>query len=1245
MTTSTRIFVEKKEDFSVKNQALLHELKNNLQLKTLTKIQLIQVYELFHIEEELLEIAQQQVFSEAVTDRLLAEAEISERMKSHTSFAVESLPGQFDQRSQAAEDALFLLGSNQAKVTNSRLYLLNLDIDSAELERVKNYLLNPVDSRFKDLTQPLKEEIFRNSDETLVVLDFFNTASAAEFADYKAENGLAMEVEDLLFIQDHFKSIGRNPTETELKVLDTYWSDHCRHTTFETELAEIDFSQSRFQAQLQTSYDRYQAMRQALGRSQKPTTLMELATIFGRYERANGRLDDMEVSEEINACSVEIEVDVDGVKEPWLLMFKNETHNHPTEIEPFGGASTCIGGAIRDPLSGRSYVYQAMRITGAGDILQPIAETRAGKLPQQVISKRAAHGYSSYGNQIGLATTYVKEYYHPGFVAKRLEVGAVVGAVPKANVKRLSPAPGDVVIMFGGRTGRDGIGGATGSSKVQTEKTVETAGSEVQKGNAIEERKIQRLFRKPEVTALIKKSNDFGAGGVCVAIGELADGLEINLDLVPLKYQGLNGTEIAISESQERMSVVVDKADASAFIAACRQENLEAVAVARVTSDKRLVMTYKGQKIVDIARDFLNTNGKRGVVGARVIDTATEKPFCTETSEQSLAQDLKHLLSEHNHASQKGLQSIFDSSIGRSTVNAPLGGSYQLTPTECSVQKLPVLKGRTNTVSLLAHGYSPEIAGWSAYHGAAYAIIEAAARLVASNSNWTKARFSYQEYFERMNKQAEKFGQPLAALLGAIEAQTALGLPSIGGKDSMSGTYEELTVPPTLIAFGVTTSTAERILSPEFKAAGENIYYVRGQKIAECIDFEQIKANFALMSKIFENHSVTAAISTKTGGLSESLALMTFGNHIGAAVNVQTMENLLSAEFGGFIFTSPEDISDENVEKIGCTTDEFVLKINDITMPAVELLASFEGTFEPVYPTVFEQSQEIVDVPAVHTEIVKQAREKVVQPLVYIPVFPGTNCEYDSARAFEAAGAKTVIVPFITLDAAAIDASIQEMAENISRAQIILFPGGFSQADEPDGSAKFIVSILKNPMISQAIGAFIARGGLIIGICNGFQALVKSGLLPYGHFDSVSENSPTLFYNDANQHVAKMVTTRISNTNSPWLSEVEVGQVHSIPVSHGEGKFVVNQTELQELIKNGQIISQYCDFDGKPSMDSFFNPNGSSCAIEGIVSKNGQILGKMGHSERFEDGLFKNIPGSKDQRLFESAVRYFQDKM
>ena len=1241
-----RLFVEKKEEFQIEAKTLLHDLQTKLQVTSLSSVRMIQVYDVFDVSEQLFIQAQKTVFTERVTDIVLADEEMQKLLHQYPHLCVEALPGQFDQRADSAEAALFLLDSAaKSTVKSAQLYLFNAELNADELAKIQSYLVNPIDSWIKDLALPLTHTIDTIEKSAIPTLAFFNTATAADFQHYKTTQGLAMEVADLLHIQAYYIKQKRNPTETELKVFDTYWSDHCRHTTFETELKKVDFQESQFAEQLQATYNTYLQLRKTLHRENKPQTLMDMATIFGRYQRANNQLNDLEVSDEINACSVEIEVDVNGKKEPWLLMFKNETHNHPTEIEPFGGASTCIGGAIRDPLSGRSYVYQAMRITGAGNILAPIADTLAGKLPQQVISKGAAKGYSSYGNQIGLATTYVKEYFHEGFVAKRMEVGAVVGAAPKEMVVREKPTPTDVIILLGGKTGRDGIGGATGSSKTQNANTIETAGSEVQKGNAIEERKIQRLFRNPRVTQMIKKSNDFGAGGVSVAIGELADGVDINLDLVPLKYQGLTGTEIAISESQERMAVVVRNTDMEQFIQEAAKENILAVKVAEVTEKAHLIMRWQGQVIVDIERSFLDTNGARSSVEAKVVDSKKTAPFMQQEKPASIEKHLLAKLADMNTASQKGLQTLFDSSIGRSTVLQPIGGKFQITPAEASVQKLPVKHGITNTVSVLAHGYNPYLSEWSQYHGAAYAIIEATARIVATGANWEKTRFSYQEYFERMDKQAERFGKPVAALLGALEAQSQLGLPSIGGKDSMSGTYEDLTVPPSLLAFGVTTTTTDRILSPEFKTANEYIYYLP-QILTDTaeIPFATIKENFNSLQTLNQQHELAAAISLKDLGVGASVALMMFGNKIGAKLNGISADELFHWQYGGFIFTSKEPLpASDKYHHIGMTTMEYQLTINDEIISGERLQRSFEQTLEPIYPTLFEQEeQKDITVPTItQQQNTIKAPSMITQPLVYIPVFPGTNCEYDTAKAFEKAGAKTEIVPFKTLSAQAIETSLTEMVEMLEKAQIFMLSGGFSAADEPDGSGKFIVNILLNAKVRAAIEKFIAKGGLILGICNGFQALVKAGLLPYGEFEKITDQSPTLFRNDANQHVAKMVQTKIVNTNSPWLSKLKVGDVHTIPVSHGEGKFHVSQSELQNLLANGQIVTQYVDFSGTPTMDSAFNPNGSTFAIEGIVSTDGQILGKMGHSERFENGLFQNIPGEKEQQLFESAVAHF----
>ena len=1238
-----RVYVEKKKDYAVKAKELHAALKQYLGLDV-ESVRVLVRYDIENLSDVSYEKALVTVFSEPPVDDVyeetlpLADGEVS--------FSVEFLPGQFDQRADSAQQCVKLLDEDEdALIKSATTYVVKGDLTDEQLEAVKEYCINPVDSREASAEKP--ETLVMDFEEPadVKILDGFKDMEEDKFKELYDSLNLAMTFKDFLHIQNYYKGEeNRDPSMTEIRVLDTYWSDHCRHTTFSTELTNIGFQDGFYRAPLEEAYYSYMDDFEEMykDRDDKYVCLMDMALMAMKRLKKDGVLDNMEESDEINACSIVVPVEIDGKEEEWLISFKNETHNHPTEIEPFGGAATCIGGAIRDPLSGRSYVYQAMRISGAGDITAPISETRAGKLPQQVISKTAAHGYSSYGNQIGLATTYVREYFHPGFVAKRMELGAVVGAAPKENVVREKPEAGDVIILLGGKTGRDGVGGATGSSKVQTVESVETAGAEVQKGNAIEERKIQRLFRNGDVTRLIKKSNDFGAGGVCVAIGELADGLEIDLDKVPLKYQGLNGTEIAISESQERMAVVVRPEDVDAFVAECNKENIDAVVVATVTEKPNLVMHWNGETIVDLERRFLDTNGVRVVVDAKVVDKDVKLPEERQTSAETLEADTLEVLADLNHASQKGLQTIFDSSVGRSTVNHPLGGRYQITPTEASVQKLPVQHGVTTTASVMAQGFNPYVAEWSPYHGAAYAVIEATARLVAAGANWSKARFSYQEYFERMDKQAERFGQPVSALLGSIEAQIQLGLPSIGGKDSMSGTFEELTVPPTLVAFGVTTADSRKVLSPEFKAAGESIYYIPGQALAQEIDFDLIKSNFAKFEAIQADHKVTSASAVKYGGVVEALALATFGNHIGATVTLENLETALTAQLGGFVFTSPEEIS--GVAKIGQTAADFTLTVNGVTLDGHKLDSAFQGKLEEVYPTEFAQATELEEVPAVASDAVIKAKETVDTPVVYIPVFPGTNSEYDSAKAFEKEGAKVNLVPFVTLNEEAIVKSVDTMVDNIEKANIIFFAGGFSAADEPDGSAKFIVNILLNEKVRVAIDSFIERGGLIIGICNGFQALVKSGLLPYGNFEDASSTSPTLFYNDANQHVAKMVETRIANTNSPWLAGVEVGDIHAIPVSHGEGKFVVTAEEFAELRDNGQIFTQYVDFEGKPSMDSKYNPNGSVNAIEGITSKNGQIIGKMGHSERFEDGLFQNIPGNKDQHLFASAVKYFTGK-
>ena len=1235
-----RLFVTKRESFNQEAQRMLQTLQQELSMPT-TGVTIYERYDIEHVDAKDLEAAKNLIFSEPPVDTVLKEIPAVQGFV----FAVEYVPGQYDQRADSAEQCISMLTLTSGHIVRcARVYAIEGTFTKEQEEAIKAYYINPVDSREASLELPTTLALELEDPKPVATIDGFTDMSDTDLEALIDSYGLAMTLADLKLIKQQYAEVEhRNPTITEIRLFDTYWSDHCRHTTFMTELTDITIEDSRFTGAVKEALEEYMEGRAELYTTKKKArSLMDMATLAVKELRHAGGLTNLDESDEINACTIIVPVDVNGKTEEWLLLFKNETHNHPTEIEPFGGAATCLGGCIRDPLSGRAYVYQAMRVTGAGDPHTSLEDTLEGKLPQKKITQEAARGYSSYGNQIGLATGEVKEYYHPGYVAKRMEIGAVIGAAPRNQVRREVPVAGDVVVLLGGKTGRDGCGGATGSSKEHTVESLSTCGAEVQKGNALTERKIQRLFRRGEVTTLIKRCNDFGAGGVAVAIGELTDGLVIELDKVKKKYDGLDGTELAISESQERMAVVVRPEDVDAFVAECNKENIDAVVVATVTEKPNLVMHWNGETIVDLERRFLDTNGVRVVVDAKVVDKDVKLPEERQTSAETLEADTLEVLADLNHASQKGLQTIFDSSVGRSTVNHPLGGRYQITPTEASVQKLPVQHGVTTTASVMAQGFNPYVAEWSPYHGAAYAVIEATARLVAAGANWSKARFSYQEYFERMDKQAERFGQPVSALLGSIEAQIQLGLPSIGGKDSMSGTFEELTVPPTLVAFGVTTADSRKVLSPEFKAAGENIYYIPGQALAQEIDFDLIKSNFAQFEAIQADHKVTSASAVKYGGVVEALALATFGNHIGATVTLENIETALTAQLGGFVFTSPEEIS--GVAKIGQTAADFTLTVNGVTLDGHKLDSAFQGKLEEVYPTEFAQATELEEVPAVASDAVIKAKETVETPVVYIPVFPGTNSEYDSAKAFEKEGAKVNLVPFVTLNEEAIVKSVDTMVDNIEKANIIFFAGGFSAADEPDGSAKFIVNILLNEKVRAAIDSFIERGGLIIGICNGFQALVKSGLLPYGNFEDASSTSPTLFYNDANQHVAKMVETRIANTNSPWLAGVEVGDIHAIPVSHGEGKFVVTAEEFAELRDNGQIFTQYVDFEGKPSMDSKYNPNGSVNAIEGITSKNGQIIGKMGHSERFEDGLFQNIPGNKDQHLFASAVKYFTGK-
>lgn len=1246
MANNYRIFVEKYPEFQVEAASLKAELNENLQLD-LQSLRLLNVYDLFGFTPELLEKSRYSVFGEIVTDKVSDECDLTGTRY----IAVEYLPGQFDQRAASAVDCVHLIDPKaDVRIKSSKLIILSGDTDDATIAKIKHYYINAVESREKDLSKLTDAE--SAAVKPVPVLDGFTKMTDTDLEPFCRKMGLAMNADDLREVVKYFTEEGRDPNETELRILDTYWSDHCRHTTFTTELEEIGVEESFMKEDIDGTLNLYLKMRKELGREHKGLNLMDMATIGGRYLRKAGLLDDMEVSEENNACSIYVDVDVDGRLEKWLLMFKNETHNHPTEIEPFGGAATCLGGAIRDPLSGRSYVYQAMRVTGAGDIYKPVAETLQGKLPQCVITKKAAHGYSSYGNQIGLATTHVREIYDEGYTAKRLEVGAVVGAVKADKVRRESPKPGDVVLMLGGRTGRDGIGGATGSSKEHTEESLETCGSEVQKGNAPEERKLQRLFRRPEVTKLIKKSNDFGAGGVSVAIGELTDGLDIYLDRVPVKYNGLNATELAISESQERMSVVVEAKDEAEFMEYCHSENIEVTHVADVTDTERMRMFYGDKIVADLQRKFIDSAGAKHFAKAEIAAVEEKNPFCRKVEGETLKEKLLNNLSDANVVSQKGLIEMFDSSIGRSTVLMPYGGELQLTETQVSVQKLPT-DGYTDTASMMAFGFNPVISKWSPYHGAAYSMVEACAKVVAAGGRYEKMRFSCQEYFERMTHDPKVWGKPMSALLGSLKMQVALGLPSIGGKDSMSGTFEHINVPPTLISFGITTVDAKNVISPELKWEGNRLWLVKHTPLDNYMpDVDQLKKNWAFVEEQIAAGNAVSAWAVGFGGVAEGLCKMSFGNSFGVDVNVPE-EDLFNYSYGSIILETEADIKFENAQFLGTVTAGVndSLRINSKNIPMESLLESAFDRYEKVYPAtstpdmkrLLPKGMEGVKPFKAKKIDLKYKGEKIAEPVAYLPVFPGTNCDYDTAKAFRKAGAKVKTSVFRNLTEQDVFDSIDEMKKNIDECQILMFCGGFSAGDEPDGSGKFIANVLNNEKIAAAIEALIARGGLILGICNGFQALVKSGLLPYGHLGTVTKDSPTLFRNDINRHISQIAFTRVASVNSPWLAGMNIGDTYAIPVSHGEGKFVVNEELAKELFANGQVAFQYAEpVDEGVSMHSPYNPNGSYYAIEGIISKNGQILGKMGHSERYENNLFKNIAANLEQPLFENAVKYFR---
>ena len=1237
-----RIFVEKRPAFQVEARSLMNELNENLQLN-MQSLRYINVYDLFGFTPQLLEQCRYTVFGETVTDTVEDECDLCGKKY----LAVEYIPGQFDQRASSAVDCVHLIDPEaNVEIRSSRLLIFDDTISNEEMAKIRHYYINAVESREKDLS--LLQQNQTTDVKPLVKLDGFIDMTREEYAPFCKQWGLAMNADDLHEVVTYFQKEQRNPTETELRILDTYWSDHCRHTTFTTILESIKVDDSFVKEEIESTLGMFHDIRQELGRTEKPLCLMELATIGARYLRSKGLLDDMEVSEENNACSIFIDVDVDGKQEKWLLQFKNETHNHPTEIEPFGGASTCLGGAIRDPLSGRAYVYQAMRVTGAGDIYKPVAETIPGKLPQQIISRKAAAGYSSYGNQIGLATTHVREIYHPSYIAKRLEVGAVVGASPASNIRRESPTPGDIILLLGGRTGRDGIGGATGSSKEHTEASLESCGSEVQKGNAPEERKLQRLMRRPEVTRLIKKSNDFGAGGVSVAIGELADGLDIYLDRVPTKYSGLNPTELAISESQERMAVVIEAKDRELMERYCHMDNIEYTYVADVTANGRMRQFYKGELIADLTREFIDSAGAKHFAKAVILPVEEKNPFAQTIQGATLEEKMAKVMADPNITSQKGLIENFDATIGRSTVLMPFGGKTQLTESQVSVQKLPT-DGYTNTASIMAFGYNPFIAEWSPYHSAAYAVVEACTKVVAAGADYSRMRFSYQEYFERMSSE-HAYGKPLSALLGALKMQVAFGLPSIGGKDSMSGTFEQISVPPTLIAFGITTVPADKVVSPELKKAGNKLYLIKHNALANYMpNVEQLKENWNFTTNAIQSGKICAAYALGFGGVAEAITKMSFGNEL--AVDIQIAENeLFDYNYGSIIVEATEDLTLSAAQYIGTVIEGNNLVINGERVSRAILLKACCGQFDKIYPSAVEaQHKDLmpVGIESLNTQysILTYNGPAVEHPLVYIPVFPGTNCDYDSAKAWRKAGAEVETTIFRNLTSEDVLSSIDEMVEHINRCHILMFAGGFSAGDEPDGSGKFIANVINNAKVGAAITALIERGGLILGICNGFQALVKSGLLPYGKLGMVTPDSPTLFRNDINRHISQMVTTVVSTTNSPWLRGMQVGDTHSIAVSHGEGKFVVNEELAKQLFENGQVAFRYANpVTGEATMEAPYNPNGSYYAIEGIISQNGQILGKMGHTERFEEGVFTNIAGNKYQPLFDNAVKYFRKK-
>ncbi|MDN0047275.1 phosphoribosylformylglycinamidine synthase [Megasphaera hexanoica] len=1247
MQSIRRLYVAKKGVFADEAKRMLADLQENLLIKGLTDINIFHRYDVAGLDDAAFEAAKTMIFSEPPVDAVYDELPVKE---GDTVLAIEYLPGQYDQRADSAMQCLQMLTmQNDSLVRTARVVVLSGDLSDEDVAAIKHYCINPVEAREASLDPVDTLEMAWEQPADVAVIEGFTTMDDAALKELSAHMGLAMSFDDLKFCQTYFgEEEKRNPTVTEIRVIDTYWSDHCRHTTFMTELTDVAFEDGKFTAPIQRAYEAYKTTRENLNRK-KPQTLMDMATIAVKELKAAGKLQNLDESDEINACTIIIPVDVDGVEEEWLLLFKNETHNHPTEIEPFGGAATCLGGCIRDPLSGRSYVYQAMRVTGAGDPRQAVKDTLKGKLPQRTLTTGAAKGYSSYGNQIGLATGEVKEYYNQGFVAKRMEIGAVLGAAPRNNVVREAPVPGDIIILLGGKTGRDGCGGATGSSKKHTVESLETCGAEVQKGNALTERKIQRLFRRHEVTVLIKRCNDFGAGGVSVAIGELTDGLDINLDKVPKKYEGLDGTELAISESQERMAVVVAPEHVDEFMKYAAEENLEATIVAVATDTKRLVMHWRGQNIVNITRAFLDTNGVTQRRKA-FVTVPEDKDFFTAPEVTDVAKTWLDTMGTLNIASEQGLAERFDSTIGARTVLMPFGGKYQKTPVEGMVAKIPVMNGKTTTASIFTHGYDPDLAIWSPFHGALYAVVQSIAKLVALGGDRKKVYLTMQEFFQSLGTNEKAWGQPVSALLGAYIAQKEMGVAAIGGKDSMSGTFENLTVPPTLVSFAIVPEHTKNIISPEFKQPGNAVLLFDLPRDGEGVpDFDAFKANCDFLHEAVLAGKVKAMHAVGQGGVAAAIAQMAFGNGLGVEIDSSfSAQELFNLRYGAIIVETTTDnavewVRRDNVRRIGLTRGNGLMEIGGVKIALADLQKAWEEPLNGVFPIKSESGEGDAELP-LFTTYGPRRSESFGKPRVFIPVCPGTNCEYDSAEAFERAGAVADVMVLRNNTAQDLAESIDEMAKRIAQAQIIMFPGGFSAGDEPEGSGKFIATLFRNPALTEALESLLyQRDGLALGICNGFQALIKLGLLPYGHVQPLKADSPTLTYNTIGRHLSRMVDTKVVSVMSPWFSNVKAGDVHTVAISHGEGRFVASPEQIRELAAKGQIATQYVDLSGKATYDSEYNPNQSVLAVEGITSPDGRVLGKMAHTERFSaDDIFENISGNKLQPIFAAGVAYFK---